>query len=110
MPTRLIIPILNKSVTTFKGPTWYLADKVSLEALSSEDYGLAFAKAPSEYSTLLTPKTKCIRVEDIDQATASLRANEEYTKAAFVLNYFRRSFPVAMAFAGNCWEDVRFFL
>lgn len=99
MPTRLIIPIINKRVTTFKGPTWYLADDVAVESLSSEDYGLSFANAPFEYNALLSPKAKCIRVEGIDHEGAVERAYQECIKTAFVLNYFRRSSPVAMAFA-----------
>lgn len=40
MKRKILIPLLNKSVKTFRGPTWFLGENISIETISSEDLGL----------------------------------------------------------------------
>ena len=42
----VILPVLNKSFTTFRGPTWWLSEKVQFRALSEAEHRLI-----SEYTT-----------------------------------------------------------
>ena len=99
MTTKLLLPILNRNVSTFKGPTWYLSEKVSIEAISMEDYGLVHSCTPNEYQPLISSKSKCIRIDSVDIAQCHNISRIEGTKIAFLLNYFKRSKPVALAFA-----------
>lgn len=67
MTSRLLLPLLNRTVATFSGPTWYLCEKLCIEAISSEDFGLVLSSAPDEYRSLLSSKSKCIRIELADE-------------------------------------------
>lgn len=99
MATKLILPILNKNATTFKGPTWYLAESIAVEAISPEDHGVILSNAGAEISSLIGKKSKCIRIQNVDPAKAENVAQTEAAKTSFVLNYFRHECPVALAFA-----------
>lgn len=99
MTTKLLLPLLNRNVTMFKGPTWYLSANVSIEAISTEDHGIVFRYGPPEYQSLLSPKSKCIRIEGVDESQCANIARTEGTKISFLLNYFKSSQPVALSFA-----------
>jgi hypothetical protein len=99
MATKLLIPILNRKVTMFKGPTWYLSEMVSLEAILTEDYGLILTHAPPEYQSLISTNSKCIRINNVDKELCDHIARVEGTKIAFLLNYFKSSQPIAICFA-----------
>lgn len=99
MSTKLIFPILNKNITTFKGPTWYLSENISIETISNEDNGLIFSAAQTQYQTLLTPKSKCIRIENIDPQHSRAICFNEGSKVSFLLNYFQNTQPIALSFA-----------
>lgn len=99
MSTKLLLPLLNRKVTTFKGPTWYLSEKVSIEAISNEDHGIVFRYAPDEYKSLLSLNSKCIRIEDVDESQCVNIATIEGAKISFLLNYFKKLHPIALSFA-----------
>lgn len=99
MASRLLLPLLNRKVITFPGPTWYLSEKVCVETISSEDFGPVLSFAPEEYKSLLSSKTKCIRIELADEELCQETCLKEATKTAFILNFFKTSQPIALAFA-----------
>jgi hypothetical protein len=99
MATKLLLPILNRNATLFKGPTWYLSENVSVETISPEDFGLILSSATEEYQALVLAKSKCIRIGQVDPVFSPDIARTEGSKIAFLLNYFKRSQPVALSFA-----------
>ena len=99
MTTKLLLPLLNRNITLFKGPTWYLSEKVSIEAISNEDHGIVFRYGTPEYQSLLSPRSKCIRIDNVAIDQCNNIARIEGSKIAFVLNYFKKSQPIALSFA-----------
>jgi len=99
MGTKIIIPLLNQSVRTFRGPTWFLSEDISIEPIFPEDYGLILQHAPEEYQSLLLGRSKCIRIENIDSANSDEKCRNEASKIAFILNYFKKTKPIAVSFA-----------
>ena len=107
MTTKLLLPLLNRTVTMFKGPTWYLSERVSIEAISTEDHGIVFRYAPPEYQSLLSPKSKCIRIEAVDERKCDDIAKIEGTIISFLLNYFKSSHPISLSFAIQIKKNPR---
>jgi len=99
MSTKLLVPLLNDSVTTFKGPTWFLSEDISIESIAPEDFGIIFSAAPDQYKAILLAKTKCIRIENVDPISGSDIARCESSKIAFLLNYFKTMHPIVLLFA-----------
>ena len=101
MGTKIIIPLLNQSVKTFRGPTstWFLSEDISIESIFSADYKLILKHVPEEYQSLLLGRSKCIRIENIDSANSDEKCRNEASKIAFLLNYFKKTNPIAVSFA-----------
>lgn len=99
MSTKLLLPILNRKATLFSGPTWYLSKNVSVETISSEDFGIILSSSQPEYKDLIPAKPKCVRIDKVDPALSPDIARAEGSKIAFLLNYFKKSQPVAFSFA-----------
>ncbi len=99
METKLIIPILNRRTTLFKAPIWYLSPEVSIKVITPEDYGLIYDYIPEEFKPFVSTKCKCVIIEKVDPNTAGKIALSEGSKIAFLLNYFKQSYPVAISFA-----------
>jgi len=99
MPTKIILPILNHPTITYKGPTWYLSDNISIETIDGEDFGLIFSYKKSEYLSFLKAESKCIRIENIDPKNSEEIAKNESSKISFLFNYFKDNDPLALSFA-----------
>lgn len=99
MSTRLILPILNKNASLFKGPLLYLSDKVSIETMSSEDFGLISRDAHEEYSSLLPRNVKIVNIKDVDAADAEDVVRVNSTIISFVFNYLKESSPISLSYA-----------
>ena len=99
MPSRLLIPLLNRTVTTFRGPTWYLDADISVDSLTQDEQGLVFSDVPEEYRSLIPQRPKAVRVSSVVPETAEQDARAISTVATFVMNYFRRERPLAAAFS-----------
>ena len=101
MDERLVLPILNKRVSTFTGSTLYLCDEVTIGAISPDEYSAIFAKLGAERTQFVTPKSKCIKISGLtcgdDLRKTSAIARNEATKTAFVLNCFKDRDPVALS-------------
>lgn len=101
MTTNLLLPLLNRDINIFEGPTLYLSDKVSIEIISTEDYDIILSYAPDEYKSLFSMKSICIKVEGVDEDKCVDIARVEGTKIAFLLNYFKGAQPIAISFAAQ---------
>ncbi|MFC1961530.1 hypothetical protein ACFLWN_00560 [Chloroflexota bacterium] len=99
MSTKLLIPILNNNVTLFKGPTWYLSPDISIETISAEYFGLIYAFASEEYKSLISAKSKCIIIDNINPDISTGIAITQGLIVSFILNYFKRLHPVVISFA-----------
>jgi hypothetical protein len=60
-----IAPVLNRSCVTFKGPRWWLSDKVQFRALTADEIRLLTENASAAFDTTLTASSKAIII-DID--------------------------------------------
>ncbi len=98
MSTKIIFPILNKSVSTYDGPTWYLSDDVALETISDEDYSV-ISTLGDEYTSLISTKTQCVRIENIDLENVEGNVGIASSKVAFIFNFFRNENPIVLSFA-----------
>jgi hypothetical protein len=100
MMTKIIVPILNKSVSTYKGPIWYLSEGVCIETISADDYYI-ISNSSLRYKTLLTTKSKCVRINNVDPKYGEVVSRVESSKIAYILNCFRRTNPAAVSFAAQ---------
>ncbi len=98
MSSKLIIPILNKSVKTFKGPTWYLTDDLWIGRISQAEYELFQNPKYDIYHHLLNKHTKCIHILNFNKLSEHTSIIDEISKISFLLNYFTNSNPVALSF------------
>src|SRR5437764_14682077 len=99
MPTqRLIIPLLYKSVTTFRGPLWSIAEGISLNTIYDEDYGQIYSCGREECRAVVSPSTKCIYVMDPDDADPLKFAKNTATKLKVVLNSFSTGIGIVLPF------------
>ena len=108
MSSKIILPILNKSVTTFKGPTWYLSENVSIETINEDEYFGISDYLKESYRTQIQEKSKCARIENIKPEEGEEIAKVEASKIAFVLNFFKRKYPVALSFALQITKKRKF--
>jgi hypothetical protein len=95
---KLIVPILNKSVTTFRGPTWFLTNEVSIESLSAEEFGILRGSPLLEYHNLIKPNSKCVQFHQQSLPIDKDAIFNELSKVSFLLNYFSLSNPIALSF------------
>lgn len=98
MYTKLVLPILNKSIRTFRGPTWYLTNDLWIKTISPEEYGLLKSSPYLEYHNLVNPRTKCIHLQNVVNIPDLSSIIDEVSKISFLLNYFTISKPVALSF------------
>lgn len=102
------MPILNASVSAFRGPICSFANSVIMEAISSDEYGAVWKRLGSERASLINPKSKCIKVLQPRESEPLIEtARNEATKTAFVLNYFRERDPIALSFAFHLTKQKR---
>ena len=99
MTTKLLLPLLNRKAIFFKGPTLYLSPKVSIETILPADFGIIFNSAPDEYKSIISPKSKCIVIEDVNPGDSLKIARIEGLKILFLLNYFKQLEPAVISFA-----------
>lgn len=88
MAITLIYPILNKSFISFKGPQWYLSDRIRVRNLIDEDYGAILKYEPKNIVRRLKNNTKCIYWECDD----SLPSNEEIESKIAAIKYAINTF------------------
>jgi len=93
------MPLLNKTVTTFKGPLWYFDDKTFLGTIYVEDHGAFFTKGDDRYAGDIKIDTKCICVDDPKFEDFNAFAKMTSAKLKFALNNFSSGGPVLLAYA-----------
>ncbi len=98
MTTKLLIPLLNSSVKTYKGPPLYLSDTVSIETITPEDFTVILSNSKSTYKSLITPKSKCVKVDNIDPQNVIETGKIESSKISFLLNFFKKNNPISLSF------------
>jgi hypothetical protein len=96
---RIVMPLLNKKVTTFKGPPWYFDDKTFLGTIYVEDHGAFFIRGDDRYSGDIKIDTKCIYVDDPHFDDFNVFAKTTSAKLKFALNNFSSNGPVLLPFA-----------
>lgn len=105
---KIIIPLLNHQITTFRGPVWHLGAGVYCRTIADEDFGALwryFGDDGEQYKSLVGPGTKCVYID----GTAFKRevASEELVDLArsqavlvqSVLNLLSTGNPVVLSFA-----------
>lgn len=97
--TKIILPIINKKTTLFKGPLLGLSPDISIRGITHEEYGLIYDGIPPEIKRFISTKTKCIIIDKVDTNNVDTIARNEGIKVAFLLNYFKQSQPVVISFA-----------
>lgn len=95
---RLIFPLLYKSVTTFSGPLWSIADGISLNTIYDEDFGPIYSCEREECRAIISPTTKCIYVLNPDEDNPLQFAKHTATKLKFVLNTFSTGVGVVLPY------------
>lgn len=96
---RIVMPLLNKKVTTFKGHPWYFDDKTFLGSIYVEDHGAFFSKADDRYTGDIKIDTKCIYVDDPNFTDFNAFARITSAKVKFALNNFSSDAPVLLPYA-----------
>lgn len=79
MNNKFLIPILNKSFSGLGMPALWLSDKVVIEVISDEEYGVIFSQAGDEIKNIITDKTKCVKLLDFPYTLANERLQKEST-------------------------------
>lgn len=95
----LTIPLLSRSVKTFRSPTWYLDDGVYLTGLRDEDYGAIFSSAKREISALVNPKQKVVYVDLDSLDNFPIDSRRYCSLIRFVFSVFSEVGPVACEFS-----------
>lgn len=99
MSSRIIIlPLLNKSVTTFRGPVCYLGDSVSLRTISDDIYGSLHRDEASKYGSIINPTTKCayIQVNELETNNWSSYTRNQVRKIQTLLNILSAGNPALL--------------
>jgi hypothetical protein len=96
---RIVMPLLNKKVTTFKGPPWYFDNRTFLATIYVEDHGAFFSKADERYIGDIKIDTKCIYVDDPEFDNFRDFAKTISAKLKFALNNFSSDAPVLLPYA-----------
>ena len=97
---RVIMPLLYKKVTTFKGPTWYFAEGIYLETIYDEDYGAFHREGLDDYyRSGISTNTTCIYLDEPNFEDFAAFAKRAATQIKFVLNNFALQTPVVIPYA-----------
>jgi hypothetical protein len=96
---KIIVPLLNHKVSTFKGPTWFISENIFYDNITDEDFGVFHRDLEDEYKNLINIKTRCIyitepNIRDIDNDIKDLA-----TLLKYVLNTFALNHPIIISFA-----------
>jgi hypothetical protein len=111
---RIIIPLLNKQVVTFRGPVWYLGDGVYCRTIADEDFGALwrhFGEKDNEYKPFVTPSSKCIYTDGTLLAKEPKPSDlAQFAKGQSliiqsVLNLFSTGNPAVLSFAAVVQES-----
>lgn len=94
------MPLLQKKVVTFRGPTWYFDEGVFLETIYDEDYG-AFQRDDlhESYTTWIDIRTTCLYVNDPTFTNLRTFSKRVATQIKFVLNNYASQAPVVLPYA-----------
>lgn len=95
---KIIIPIMNSSVTLLKGPTHFLDENVWIDKISDEEFGV-ISKAPAEYSSIISTGHRCIFISEANLADGEATATFVASVCRYVLNHFRDEGPLSLPFA-----------
>lgn len=96
MSSRIIIPILNKRASFFKGPTCSIDKDITIQTISPEDLGIIHKSVSEEYTSILPKNFKCITIDNFigDDKNAA----DVATIITFLLNFFKKDSPISLAF------------
>jgi len=103
---KLIIPLLNKKVFTFPGPSWYLDEDIYLDTFNDYDFGSFHRDASVEYTSQVGIKTKCIHFNCFPGNNVELLCREVATISRFVFNVFAFEAPIILGWAAY-FEEKR---
>jgi hypothetical protein len=103
--TKLILPLLNKKVKLFPGPTIYLSENVLLKKLDEIDAGLLWQKRTEEIIEIPNFK-KCIYIDIEGQINNQILKKLSIT-LRFLFNCFRYNNPICMPLAILINRDKR---
>jgi hypothetical protein len=109
-PWKLVFPMLNRSVTTFAGPHWYLDDGVRVVTIGDGELGafqrLTDGSSGNDYYSLLAPTSRCIYVErsTIPEGGWQDFAQKEARKVQTLFNLVAREDPAILLF-GIVYSD-----
>jgi hypothetical protein len=95
---RIVMPLLNRSVTTFKTQTFYFDDSTYIKNINDEDYAAFFKIEGGRYNSDIKTNTKCIYSE-FNTGTFGDYARQTATKIKFVMNNFSSEIPLLMPYA-----------
>ena len=98
---KIILPLLNSTVSLLPGPGFYFSDNVYVELLDSANHGAVYRLGSKYHSQVEIDKTKCIiwknaNEEEIDLYITCLR---------FTMNILATDFPVEIHWAGIYESD-----
>ena len=96
---RLLMPLLNESVTGFEDPACYLRDRMYVDTIYIEDFGAFFSDVNDEYKDGLTRDTKCIYVENPVFDSFLEYAKNTAIKVKYALNFFAGGYPIILPYA-----------
>ena len=99
MKRKILIPILNKSFTGLSIPILYLSDNVVIEKITDEETGAIFLQTNSDIRSLLTSKTKCIKLLNLSSQDCNIFLQEQATIISFLMNFFRKEAPISLMHA-----------
>src|ERR1043166_3711613 len=100
MPSqRIVMPLLNRRVTTFKGAPWYFDANTFLGTIYVEDHGAFFTKNIERYSGDIRIDTKCVYVDTPEFKDLHDFARTTSAKVKFALNNFSANAPVLLPYA-----------
>lgn len=94
---KLILPLLNKRVTLFRGPSLYLSETMSLEKLLDNDAGLIWSMQ-NQKDVNIPQFNKCIYIQQQDPFNCE-KAKEFAIVLRFLFNCFRHYDPIYMPLA-----------
>ncbi|MGM3386835.1 hypothetical protein KXR94_04165 [Stutzerimonas stutzeri] len=95
---KLVLPIMNGSISLLRGPTHYLDTNAWIDKLTDEEYGI-LSKAPAEYSSAIRINHRCIFLSIDDGENPETVAPLVATSCRYVFNNFRSESPFILPFA-----------
>ncbi len=96
--TKIVLPILNKRVITFKGPTWFLAENIYFDTVTDEDFGTFHRELSDEYKNLVSVQTKCFYIMDPAISDIKNGVRDISILLKFLLNTFSFQNPIIISF------------